>query len=462
MALASAGDPDIAERVSAASAAQLKMVGIQWVYSPVADVNTDYRNPVIGVRSFGDSEQSYITPLHFMNAADVVEPQKVADYAIAVVRGHASSGVASTAKHFPGHGDTHTDSHLALPIIMKNGDQIQKEELVPFKALIEASVPSIMTGHMALPLITKSQVPCSLSKEITTVLLRETLGFKGVVVTDCLEMDAISQPEQGGCGIEEGALRALQAGADVVMICHTFARQKAALERVYLAVEQGLLGYGSLRLSGERVDKMKDDFVGSWSYCLREVSDWDQKFEGLKQDGQRLSEKVYSNTAKIIWDSAQLLPDAFRADKQLILLTPEMESVNRAVDTDEGKIVGTDGVIRNRAGPSYAAFGKVLKSRVTHLKHVVYGSSGQMDGSLSGDIGGVVFVMRNADVRRWQLKQLEALDLKGRNVPVVLVSSCGPYDLRGLETQYKDWTRYICTYEFTLEGLVAMLPKLFT
>ena len=109
----------------------------------------------------------------------------MAKFAFAVSRGHAAAGVASTGKHFPGHGDTHVDSHLALPRILKTKEQITKEELQPFKYLIDEGIPSIMTGHMALPLITGDDTPCSLSKGITTGLLKEELGFKGVVVTDC-------------------------------------------------------------------------------------------------------------------------------------------------------------------------------------------------------------------------------------------------------------------------------------
>ncbi|EEB98433.1 hypothetical protein MPER_02058, partial [Moniliophthora perniciosa FA553] len=124
----------------------------------------------------------------------------VAEYVLAAAKGMSSSGVAPCVKHFPGHGDTHVDSHLALPKIMKTKQVITETELVPFKTAFDeaqsnprlGSLLTVMTSHHALPLITGSDEPCSLSKVITTEMLRKEMGFKGVVVTDCLEMDAIA------------------------------------------------------------------------------------------------------------------------------------------------------------------------------------------------------------------------------------------------------------------------------
>lgn len=114
-----------------------------------------------------------------------IDPTRVGKFVCAVSRGLVASGIAPSAKHFPGHGDTHVDSHLGLPRILKSLDELRQVELVPFRSLIAEDIATIMTGHMALPKITGSDIPCSLSRDITT-LLRDDLGFKGVVVTDCL------------------------------------------------------------------------------------------------------------------------------------------------------------------------------------------------------------------------------------------------------------------------------------
>ncbi|CAA7262571.1 unnamed protein product [Cyclocybe aegerita] len=427
MALAATDSVDLTERVSAASARELKMVGINWVYSPVADVNTDSRNAVIGVRSFGD------------------DPKKVAEFASGAARGIVSERVAPTAKHFPGHGDTHVDSHLSLPVIAKTKAQLAQEELVPFKALIDAEVPCVMTGHMALPLITGNDTPCSLSKDITASLLREELRFSGVVVTDCLEMDAIAEPEQGGCGVEEGALRALKARADIAMICHTFEKQKGAVERVYRALEQGEVQLEALKESGVRIAAMKDAFTAGW--------DEEATYSDIHASHLELARNAYSKSTTVVWNAGNVLPLKM-LDQRLLLLTPAMESVNRAVDSGDGILRGPNGVVRNTAGPSYLALAKMFEERVK-TTHVVYGENDAVPTLDS--VGGVVFVMRNGDLRRWQLEYLEHLS---PSVPLVLVSSCGPYDLADVRSEYEGWTAYVQTFEFTaaaFEGLVSRI-----
>ena len=122
----------------------------------------------------------------------------------AVSAGLTAAGIAPCAKHFPGHGNTHVDSHLGLPRIMRSINELEDVELVPFKFLISQNIATIMTGHMALPLIVGGDTPCSLSREITTDLLREKMGFRGVVVTDCLEMEAVAETY----GSEQGAVMA--------------------------------------------------------------------------------------------------------------------------------------------------------------------------------------------------------------------------------------------------------------
>ncbi|KAF9472829.1 glycoside hydrolase [Pholiota conissans] len=430
MALAATGSPELAEKVAYASASELKMVGINWVYSPVADVNTDSRNPVIGVRSFGD------------------DPNAVAMFATAVSHGTIAAGVAPTAKHFPGHGDTHVDSHLALPVIAKTRAQIGTEELVPFAALVSAGVPSVMTGHMALPLITGDDTPCSLSRKITTDLLRGEMGFEGVIVTDCLEMDAIAE----GRGIRVGAEMALGAGADVVMICHTFERHVEAVEGVYEAVEAGRISVDELRASGERIRRMKMLFAeGDGDH-----EDWEALFNKLHDESLKLSHETYPKSTTIVWNGGGVIPLNVQ---HVLLLTPRMEAVNRAVDPGDGTLLGPNGV-RNTAGAAYLALANSVGKRA-QVEHVVYSQNGKIPVDLLDGVEGVIFVMRNADLSKWQLEYLVRLGLRSRGVPVILMSSCGPYDLAGQRVQFEDWTGYVATYEFTAEGLEAGVEVVF-
>ncbi len=191
-ALGAVDDVDLTERVASSMGAELARAGVNLDLAPVADVNTNPQNPVIGVRSFGAGGEL------------------VARHVAAFVRGLQGAGVAACVKHFPGHGDTAEDSHLALPVV----GSLQEAALVPFRAAIEAGARSIMTAHIVVRSI--GAEPATMSREILQDLLRRELGFTGMVMTDALEMKAISAT----VGIEEGAVRALGAGADALCLGH--------------------------------------------------------------------------------------------------------------------------------------------------------------------------------------------------------------------------------------------------
>ena len=191
-ALGAVDDVELTRDVAASIGAELARAGVNLDFAPVADVNTNPQNPVIGIRSFGSD-------------ADLV-----ARHVAAAVEGLQSAGVAACAKHFPGHGDTSLDSHLALPSV----DLLENEALVPFRAAIDAGVLSIMTAHIVVRSL--GEVPATMSREVIHDLLRAELGFEGLVVTDALEMKAISDT----VGVEEGAVRAIAAGADALCLGH--------------------------------------------------------------------------------------------------------------------------------------------------------------------------------------------------------------------------------------------------
>ncbi|HZK76778.1 MAG TPA: glycoside hydrolase family 3 protein, partial [Candidatus Kapabacteria bacterium] len=204
MAIAKTGEPKLARDVGSAIAREMRSIGLGWNFAPVADVNSNPANPIINTRAFGG------------------DPKTVAIFAAEFMRGLQSEGVAAAGKHFPGHGDTAVDSHRELPVIEKNWQDFSATELPPFKALIEAGVLSIMTGHLAAPNLAEylgasaddRNLPATLSRALTTSLLRERLGFDGVIVTDALEMHAITEH----FGPEEAAIRAFRAGADILLL----------------------------------------------------------------------------------------------------------------------------------------------------------------------------------------------------------------------------------------------------
>jgi beta-N-acetylhexosaminidase len=191
-ALGVVDDVELTRDVAASMGAELARAGVNLDFAPVADVNTNPQNPVIGIRSFGSD-------------ADLV-----ARHVAASVKGFQTAGVAACAKHFPGHGDTSLDSHLALPSV----DVLEDVALVPFRAAVEAGVLSMMTAHIVVRSL--GDTPATMSRELLTDLLRCELGFQGLVVTDALEMKAISDT----VGVEEGAVRAIAAGADALCLGH--------------------------------------------------------------------------------------------------------------------------------------------------------------------------------------------------------------------------------------------------
>lgn len=214
MALAATGDPASAEMAAAITGAELRAIGFHQDYAPVADVNSNPANPVIGVRSYGS------------------DPAEVSRYVVAAMTGLRAAGVAATVKHFPGHGDTATDSHLELPTVGRAHASWAEIDLVPFAAAIEAGVEAIMSAHVAVPAVDPSGDPATASAAILTGVLRNRLGFGGVVVTDALDMTGARQRWGDG----EIAVRALAAGADQLILpadLHT------AVSAVVAAVQSG-------------------------------------------------------------------------------------------------------------------------------------------------------------------------------------------------------------------------------
>ncbi|MCL4361364.1 hypothetical protein M1446_03345 [Candidatus Dependentiae bacterium] len=182
---------------SRAIAKECKELGVHMNLAPVVDVNNNPKNPVIGIRSFSD------------------DPYEVTKCAYYFIKGHHDENVLTCIKHFPGHGDTTVDSHIALPIIVHDIDHLNKVELVPFKELIKAA-DAVMTAHIYLPkLEQENNVPASLSYAITTELLQNQLECKSLIITDALDMGAITM----GCGPDEAAEKAFLAGADILLCC---------------------------------------------------------------------------------------------------------------------------------------------------------------------------------------------------------------------------------------------------
>jgi beta-N-acetylhexosaminidase len=215
---------------------ELRHIGINMNLAPCLDVNNNPLNPVIGVRSYGE------------NAA------LVGRLGAAAARGYQQANVAATVKHFPGHGDTDQDSHHALPLVGHDRARLDAVELVPFREAIAAGVDAIMTAHVIFPAYEDAHIPSTLSYPILHGLLREQLLFDGVIVTDCLEMNAISE----SFGVGRGAVMTVKAGADLVLISHRADRQIEGIEAVIRAVEAGEIAEARIDESVKRILSLKE------------------------------------------------------------------------------------------------------------------------------------------------------------------------------------------------------------
>ena len=280
---------------------QLKRLGVHWAFSPVADVNSNPLNPVIGGRSFGS------------------RPEHVAQQAVAFMKGLQEAGIMACAKHFPGHGDTKDDSHELLPKIVHDRAHFESVELYPFKKLIQAGVASVMTAHLEVPAFESTAgVPSSLSYAIVTRLLQQELGFKGLVVTDCLCMKGVtaySNPEEVG-------IRALEAGNHVILCPQ---KPRAALRGIVNAVKTG-------RLLEKKLDAFVLKVLEAKARAFNQKPAFDQSLESVvhtSPSAMALKKTLYTKAVTLA-KSAKPQPFANQTEKKIVLITGEKKTIFEA------------------------------------------------------------------------------------------------------------------------------------
>jgi beta-glucosidase-like glycosyl hydrolase len=290
MALAATGDPSLAEREGKAVAIEARTIGINHIYGPVADVNVDPDNPVINARSFSE------------------DPATVATFVSAFIRGVQSERVLATAKHFPGHGDTHTDSHRSLPTVDVTRERLESVELVPFRAAIGAGVGSVMMGHLSIPALdptpaplrndgvrenryvngvqeanTNGTLPATISRPMIEGLLRKDLGFRGLVITDAFDMGGLTEHFDAG----EAAVRAVEAGEDQIVMSTDITAAIAAVKR---AVASG-------RISESRIDESVRRILEAKSRVSHSVADPEEIFRTVDSESTRALAREFARRA---------------------------------------------------------------------------------------------------------------------------------------------------------------------
>lgn len=283
---AATNNPALIEQVGAAMAAEMLAVGVNMNLAPVADLNTNPRNPIIGRRAFGS------------------DPALVAQAVAAWVRGAQSVGVMATVKHFPGHGDTSEDSHITVAVVPHGLDRLQAVELVPFTSAIQAGVGAVMMGHLYVAALEPTpNLPASLSPTIVTGLLREGMGYNGIIMTDAMDMDAIdtvySAPQR--------ALNAIVAGNDLILLgAHISpAEQISAMQAVMDAVESGLIPLERIEASARRIVAAKQRF-GVLNWQPLDVPTASARIP--REAHEALIEQVFREGITLVYDRLGALP----------------------------------------------------------------------------------------------------------------------------------------------------------
>lgn len=415
MALGAAGSDKLAYKVGRAIGKELSAVGINVDFAPVCDVNSNPLNPVIGTRSFGE------------------DPKLVARLSIALIRGLQSAGVAATAKHFPGHGDTSSDSHQNAPIVRHSAKRIRSVELVPFRAAVNSGVRLMMTAHIVVPALNdgSNELPATLSPRILRDLLRKRMRFNGVIVSDALDMHAMEQ----GHGYVAETMAAVAAGIDLLLFNHDLSRAEPACSNLVQAARRGLLSSDEIYASARRIRGLKD-----WIKRQRQ--------ESLAVIGCRehlgLAQEVARKSITLVRDTAQHLPLRVGPDEKIAVALPRPEDLTPADTSSYVKPVLAEAL--RRYHPRVDEFSFAMSPAANEIGTLCERLA-KYDVVVVGTINATAHPAQ-AELVRNLLKRC------GRVITVALRM---PYDLAA----YSEASTYVCTYSILPPAMEALAEALF-
>lgn len=414
MALGAVGSKKLSQKAGTILGKELAAMGINVDYAPVCDVNINPKNPVIGIRSFGEN------------------PKMVARLASAMIEGIQSQGVAATAKHFPGHGDTDGDSHHGLPSVPHTLDRLFQVEFSPFNAAIKADVKLIMSAHLALPAIDGPDAPpATLSHNILQGLLREKLGFDGVIVTDAMDMKAIGQ----GDALGKDAVQAAVASADLLLLTSDPDDQLRVYESIKYAMQDGVLAVETVTKSLERIGSLR-----KWQ------ASFSQPDIDVIGDAAHLSvaNEIAERSITLIRNDDGLLPLRINTEQRIAVILPQPVNLTPA-DTS------------SYMSPSLAA--KIEAYHPNVDEHIIPYAPGERV------IAGMIERLR--DYNLLILGTINAFSapaqaefvrqVLGLNIPTVVAALRLPYDL----ISFPNAQTYVCTYSIVEPSMQALAKALF-
>jgi beta-N-acetylhexosaminidase len=415
MALGATRSKELARKAGEVLGREMSALGINVNYAPCADVNINPQNPVVGTRSFGE------------------DPILVAELASAMIEGIQSQGVAATVKHFPGHGDTASDSHHGLATVPHSLERLHAVELPPFIAAMKADAKLVMTAHLGILSVDGPDAPpATLSPNIINGLLRRELCFDGVVVTDALDMRAIRQGEF----LREDALRAAQAGADLLLVTSDALDQTRVYESLLTAVQTGALGMDELEASVTRISRLK-----KWLSENKTTQDLSviQSVEHMS-----VADEIAEKSITLVCDHSSVLPIKLESDKRIGVVVPVPQDLTPA---------DTSSYVMPKLADSIRAYHPHTDEFVISLSPDEQEQASVLDQMQGYDL--IVVGTINAYVGQKQAEFVRGVIKTG--IPTVIVAMRLPYDLMA----FPQASTFVCTYGILEPSMRAAAKALF-
>ena len=457
MGIAAAGSTELAYKVAKATAQELSACGINWIFGPCLDVLTNARNQPLGVRTAGD------------------DPQEVSAYGIAYVRGYKEAGLATLGKHFPSYGNLEfLGSSLDVPTITESLEQLSLSALIPFRNAIAYGIDSMMVGGCAMSSAGLDVMHACLSAQVVDGVLRTDLKYDGVVVSECLEMEALSQ----NIGVGGGTVMAVNAGCDIILLCRSFLAQQQAIDGLKRGIENSVISTARIQQSLKRVLQLKSCCT-SWETALNPQGIG--LLSRMQPSHTSLSTLAYNSSITVVRDKERLLPlsDTVDREETILILTPLIKPLPASAASKaifETVYTGSpEPVVSERSASVisgeqvFKEFGSSLsRQRCGSVAHTSYTATGvrPLHDDLIKRAGAVIIFTADANRNLYQNGFAKHVSMicsaqsanqgQKREKPLVLVAASSPYDFA------MDHTigTYICTYDFTETALNSLVKVL--
>lgn len=459
MGLAATGSTDLAYEVSKATAEEIAACGINLMMGPCLDVLTNARSQPLGVRTTGD------------------DPREVSAYGVAFMKGYKEAGLVTMGKHFPSYGSLEfLGSALDVPTITDSFVQLSLNALIPFRNAINEGLDAMMVGGCAMSSAGLNVMHACLSEQVVNDLLRNDLKFNGVVISDCLEMEALSH----NIGVGGGTVMAVNAGCDIVLLCRSFTHQEEAIEGLKLGLENNMITKSRVRQSLRRVLDMKAKCT-TWEQALSPPGI--SLLSQLQPSHTTLSTKAYNSSITVVRDKNRYLPltNVMEPEDELLLLTPlvkplvasaasrqlseqaSRDSPEPAIWERSASVMSGERVFRE-LGRSLA---RQRSGRVLHTSYTANGVRPQHE-SLINRARAVIVVTADANRNLYQNGFTKHVSMicnmtytaggEKREKPLIVIAVSSPYDFALDQTTIGT---YICTYDFTETALTSLVKILY-